>query len=373
MFRFLHSSDLHLGKRFGNLPEDVRGRLREARHQAIARLAAQARETGAACVLLAGDTFDSETPSPATWRQALAAMAAEAPLTWVLLPGNHDSLRADELWNGVRAALPDNVVLAAEAQPLMLAPGVALLPAPCTTRRPGRDLTAWMDAASTPAGTLRIGLAHGAIQHFSEESGGLDVIAPDRPARAGLDYLALGDWHGPMRIGPAVWYSGTPEPDRFKHGLPGSALAVALPGAGAPPEVGSVSVGGFEWRSLGLEFGAGAPDATLTGLLPPPSSRRQMLLRVVASGRARPEERAALTAAFAALAPEFAHAELDASALAMTCEAHDLDAIDTGGALREAAEGLLAASRDASLGEAERRIAEAALARLFGYCAKHAA
>ncbi|MGO7428472.1 DNA repair exonuclease, partial [Rhizobium ruizarguesonis] len=71
MFSFLHSSDLHIGKRFGNLPEDLRGRLREARHGVIARLAGAAREHGAGVILLAGDTFDTETPTPAVLRQAL--------------------------------------------------------------------------------------------------------------------------------------------------------------------------------------------------------------------------------------------------------------------------------------------------------------
>ena len=41
MFRFLHSSDLHLGKAFGGYPEGIRNRLREARHGAIARLASE--------------------------------------------------------------------------------------------------------------------------------------------------------------------------------------------------------------------------------------------------------------------------------------------------------------------------------------------
>jgi DNA repair exonuclease SbcCD nuclease subunit len=62
-FRFLHSSDLHLGKPFGNFSDDLRGRLREARHTAIDRLAQKAREHGAQTILLAGDTFDTETPS----------------------------------------------------------------------------------------------------------------------------------------------------------------------------------------------------------------------------------------------------------------------------------------------------------------------
>ena len=106
-FRFIHSSDLHLGRRFANIPEapdtNVRGRLMEARHGAIARLAAAARDQGAAHVLLAGDTFDTPTPSPGVMRQALAAMAEAAGLTWWLLPGNHDNLReAEPLWDALR-------------------------------------------------------------------------------------------------------------------------------------------------------------------------------------------------------------------------------------------------------------------------------
>ena len=50
MFRFIHTSDLHIGKRFGNMPEDLRGRLREARHTVIERLASQARDAGATAV-----------------------------------------------------------------------------------------------------------------------------------------------------------------------------------------------------------------------------------------------------------------------------------------------------------------------------------
>jgi hypothetical protein len=71
MFRFIHSSDLHLGKRFGNFSGDLPVRLREARHAVIARLAGHALEHGAGTVLLAGDTFDTETPAPDVRRQAL--------------------------------------------------------------------------------------------------------------------------------------------------------------------------------------------------------------------------------------------------------------------------------------------------------------
>ena len=102
-----------------------------------------------------------------------------------------------------------------------------------------------MDGAATPEGALRIGLAHGAIQSFSEDGGGLDIIAPDRAIRAGLDYLALGDWHGTRQVDARCWYAGTPETDRFKANDSGQALLVELDAAGALPRVTPVVTGRF--------------------------------------------------------------------------------------------------------------------------------
>ncbi|NIY98204.1 DNA repair exonuclease, partial [Salipiger sp. HF18] len=94
-FRFVHSSDLHLGRRFANIPEpadgNIRGRLMEARHAALLRLAEAARQSGAQHILLAGDSFDTATPSPTLIRQTLGAIAEDETLTWWLLPGNHDN------------------------------------------------------------------------------------------------------------------------------------------------------------------------------------------------------------------------------------------------------------------------------------------
>lgn len=367
MVRFIHSSDLHLGKRFGNLPEDLRGRLREARHTVLDRLAAQARAHGATAVLLAGDTFDTETPAPDVRRQALAAMRHHAPLRWIVLPGNHDSLQASELWRVLRAEVPDNVILATEPEPLVLEPGVTVLPAPCTTRRPGRDLSAWMDAAAS-GDTIRVGLAHGAIRQFSEEAAASDVIAPDRAGRAGLDYLALGDWHGGVAVDGRTRYSGTPEPDRFKHDEPGRALLVTIAARGAGPEVTPVETGSFDWRTVPLHLLPSDDGvAMLPALLPPGSQRRQSLLRIAATGRATVAARTALQAAIADVAPEFALLDLAADDLATEIESDDLDLIDRAGALRQAAEALRAESLDAARSAAERQVARAALVRLFSH------
>lgn len=368
MFRFIHSSDLHLGKRFGNFSGDLPAKLREARHAVIARLAQHAREHGAATILLAGDTFDTETPAPDVRRQSLAEMRNHASIRWVILPGNHDSLQAAQLWTTLKAEAPENVMLATESQPIELAPAAILLPAPCTTRRPGRDLSEWMDSAATPEGALRIGLAHGAIQSFAEEAGASDVIAPDRARRAGLSYFALGDWHGALEIDPRTRYSGTPEPDRFKHGRPGEAVLVSINGASALPVVTPLSTASFAWHSLDLHLLEGSdPVAALEALLPDARRRRQTLVRVIAAGRSRLAGRTALAAAIRNAAPDFSFLELDDTALSTECEVADLDQIDRAGALREAANLLLAEAGDESRSAAEREIARAALARLYSY------
>ncbi|WP_420961636.1 metallophosphoesterase family protein [Brucella sp. IR073] len=371
MFRFIHTSDLHLGKRFGNFSGDLPSRLREARHMVIARLAEHAREEGAAAILLAGDTFDTETPSPAIRRQALAEMAHHATVRWVILPGNHDSLQAAQLWDALRAEAPENVVLATDPRPIPLTGDVVLLPAPCTTRRPGRDLTEWMDGEATPEGTIRIGLAHGAIRSFSEDGVAAEVIAPDRAMRAGLDYLALGDWHGAVEVNPRTHYCGTPEPDRFKHDQPGSALLVTIHGPSAVPVVAPLPTASFAWQTLDLHLLDGSePRAALEALLPEARQRRQTLARVVATGRCRLPHRTALMEIAESTAPDFAYLELDDTGLVTECEVEDLDLIDRGGALREAANALLAEAGDEGQSIATREIARAALARLYSYAQK---
>lgn len=367
-FRFIHSSDLHLGKRFGQFSGDLPAKLREARHATLGRLAEYARSQGASTILLAGDTFDTETPAPEVRRQALTEMHHHAPIRWIILPGNHDSLQAAQLWSTLRKEAPDNVTLAVDATPLDIAPGVVLLPAPCTTRRPGRDLSEWMDKAATGAETIRIGMAHGAVQSFSEEGAGLDVIAPDRARRAGLSYLALGDWHGGVEIDPRTRYCGTPEPDRFKHDRPGEALLVSIERAMALPDVTQLETGTFSWRTLVFELlDNDDAIAQLTTALPEAKLRRSALIRLVAGGRARLQTRTALAYAVESAQPDFAYFEFDEGRLATECEAGDLDAIDRAGALREAADALLAQASDAARSADEREIARTALGRLYAY------
>ena len=260
-------------------------------------------------ILVAGDTFDTPTPSQGVVRQALAAMGEATGARWWLLPGNHDNLReAEPLWDSIRRDAPDNVHVLGEAAPVQLSSVAALLPCPVTYRSAGTDLTEAMVGMQTGEGILRLGLAHGGIVDFAESGAN---IPPDRDRSARLDYLALGDWHGRMEIGPRVQYSGTPEQDRFKHGRRGVCLSVAIDGPGATPQVEEIETGTFLWSEVPLALLPGQDGTAALEAVLPASGRRDVLLRVLASGRAGLRDQVNLRHAAERFGPEFAHFELD--------------------------------------------------------------
>ena len=369
VFRFIHSSDLHLGRRFSTYPEDIRGRLVEARHSAIEALATAARNQKAGDILIAGDLFDTETPSERVWRQALTAMGEAEGLRWWIIPGNHDSLAAESLWKRFMEESPESVQIVNEAAPIEVVPGVSLLPAPVPSRFPGRDLTEWMQGCATPEGHLRIGLAHGGVLTFGSEDAGSETIPIDRAMSAGLDYLALGDWHGFSKLGDRAFYSGSPERDRFKHQGPGICLAVTISGQGAIPQIDEVRTGKFDWSETELHL-TPEQDATqvfMRGLPASGAARRDTLLRVLASGWIRLSQRAALETAKERVMPEFAHFAFVDKQLLTECAAEDLEEIATSGALRVAAEDLYGDARKGEVSDLNRRVADSALSRLYSF------
>lgn len=368
-YRFIHASDLHLGRKFSNLPEDIRGRLVEARHLALDRLAAAARDHGATDIFIAGDLFDTETPSERVWRQALAAMGTAEGLRWWVLPGNHDSLVAETLWSRFTGEAPASVRILTAAEPVEVAPSVTLLPAPVPSRFPGRDSTEAMAQSASPEGHVRIGLAHGGVVTFGSEDDGRETIPIDRAESAGLDYLALGDWHGFVKLSDRAFYSGTPERDRFKHQGRGICLAATLAGPRAVPEVAPVETGRFDWSEVALHLTPeqDAVQAFRAALPESGAARRDVLLRLHASGWVRLPQRTALEAAIAETSPEFGHCVYRDEGLMTECVAEDLEAIAAGGALRMAAERLYEDARKEEAGDRERRIADAALSRLYAF------
>lgn len=347
-FSFIHTADWQIGKPFRNFPERVAGRLEGARLDAIDRLAAAARQRGIAHVLVAGDIWDSERLPAAVERQPLARMARHTDIRWVLIPGNHDAARPGSVWARLAArGVPDNVVPLIEPAPSEIAAGVAILPAPLFARSAGRDPTLWMDEAPTSAGTIRLGLAHGSVQGFGSEGDAEAIIDPARAKRAGLDYLALGDWHGATRINSRTWYSGTPEPDRFKSNEPGEALAVTVAAARAEPVVERVATGHFLWLSLEADLADPQDldrlEQEIRGRLVPLD---RMLLRLTLRGALPLAAHYRIEAWCEAVGSELQHLSSDASRVGIAGTSVDPQVFGESGELRAAGGALAAMAAD---------------------------
>lgn len=261
--KFIHSSDLQIGKAFGNFPPETATLLRDARQAAVRSLAEAAVTAGASAVLIAGDLYEKQQMSQTTITRAIENMRAFEGVRWHLMPGNHDHYREDGLWDRiVRAQLPKNVMLHTKPGAVQISDDdglpVYVLPAPLRYTSSADDLSAYMDSEATPEGAIRIGLAHGSVQDFGSEGEASNYVAPNRADTAGLSYLAMGDWHRQMKINDRCWYSGTPEPDRFK--LPpgaatslcngGAALSVEITTARMVPMVQPVATGCYKWHMV---------------------------------------------------------------------------------------------------------------------------
>lgn len=362
--RFLHTADLHLAKPFGRFDADTQAALRMARLEALRGLGNAAQTGKAEFILIAGDTFDAEAPPSKVVRRALDVMGEFTDLRWVLMPGNHDSLAAVDLWERIESDKPDNVILALTPDIIEIGDHVAILPAPPSVRNPGIDLTDWMTDASTGK-RFRIGLAHGGILDFGSEEGTVAVIQPDRAELSKLDYLALGDWHGQKSITPRTWYSGSPEADSFKAHAEAGALLVEITALGDVPQVTPVPIGQFDWRLLALDFFAGTdPVQQLTEALPA-SDRDKTLVRFEASGRLGLLEQSQLRDMCKQIADDFHYFEAIFDRLGIEQAVDDLDLIATGGALRAAADSLFDATDLHGRTAEDVQIAQIALTHLF--------
>lgn len=206
--------------------------LQKARLDAIATIGKLAMAENARTVLVAGDVYDKQSPDAKTLAEPLEVMRRFPAVAWHLIPGNHDPDLPKGLWHRFQSiGNPENVHLHLEPRPVALDERTWLLPAPLRQKHTNNDPTAWMETASTPESCRRIGLAHGSIAEFGSSAPTPNLIAPDRAKKAGLAYLALGDWHGTKSIGKDTWYAGTPEPDSFDQAESGQALLVDIDGA----------------------------------------------------------------------------------------------------------------------------------------------
>ena len=363
-FKFIHTGDWQIGRPFAAFGSDKPAVLRQARLDVIGTIATLAIERSVKHILVAGDIFDSVTLPDAQIRSVFEKLGSYRDVTWHLLPGNHDFAARGGFWHrAAKLASTDNIIIHDEPKPYEAEPGLFVLPAPLKGRTAEVDPTEWMDKAETPKNTIRIGLAHGAIQGFGSSGDASVLISPSRVKRATLDYLALGDWHGMAKVSDRVWYSGTPEPDRFPNNDPGYALVVEV--GGGAPQVEPVRTARFTWTSKSLELHG--PQSVATFVEDIRSAGPQldrMLVRLDISGAVSVGEWSEIEASLQDLEPALFHFEWRDADLHFLMGDADLEAMGSG-ALRNVAQRL---SEQAQTTDPQQRaIAETALRHLYRF------
>ncbi len=250
------------------------------------------------------------------------------------------------------------------AEPVVLDSTSVLLPAPLTRKSEGGDLTEWMDGADTPAGAARIGIAHGSVVGFGTDGEATNPIDPRRAERAGLSYLALGDWHRTMQVGPSTWYAGTPEPDRSGSQESGQVLVVEIAGPGAAAVVAPHVVTAFNWRTRDEDLNDAGDLPDFEARLRAIPNLSSTILRLRLKGSLTLAGRAELDRMLMRLSAAMFSLSVDSERLLSQPTDQDLESIDFGGVLRLAAERLKALSESAETSSDKRR-AEDALIQLF--------
>jgi DNA repair exonuclease SbcCD nuclease subunit len=205
----VHSSDLHVDE---DRAVTHRGGDGTAGLRAVLTTA---RAFGANVVLLAGDTFENNQLGSAILDRA-GRLLAEAGVPVVILPGNHDPALADSVFVRGRFAELSNVsILGVTHDEAVLFPVFDLeiwghahrdYFSMAPLRGPRQRSTRW-----------QVAMAHGHYEPPETRANPLRpswVFGDEEIAATGADYLALGHWDRPMRVGNGVvpaYYSGSPD------------------------------------------------------------------------------------------------------------------------------------------------------------------
>lgn len=263
--RFIATADWQLGMKAHYLDDDARPRYLRARLDAVRRIGELAGQRGADFVVVCGDVFETNQLDRRIIDNAFESLRS-FPVPVLLLPGNHDPLDAASLYDSPAFAehQPDVVRVIRDSRPVPVAPGVEVVGAPWSSKRPDCDLVARAleDLEPAPPGVVRVLAGHGRVSTLNPDAadpGTIDVSGLTRALAADLvQVVVLGDRHGTYEVAPSVWYPGTPEVTDRDEVDPGNALVVDVDTDTRAVSVEKVHVGRWRYEVLAWELGSGA-------------------------------------------------------------------------------------------------------------------
>ncbi|WP_434043919.1 MULTISPECIES: metallophosphoesterase family protein [Sorangium] len=284
MLRILHSADWQVGLRARHVAS-AGDLVREARLHAARQCVETANREGVDAVVLAGDTFEDNLVDDRLVEAVVQLLATSRSPVYVL-PGNHDALSHDSVYR--RASWkrrPEHVILLDGREPVPIAHTDAfLVSAPIMQKKGFADPT--RDMARAPEGAIAIGVAHGSLRIEGQYSPDDFPIALDAAQRAGLDYLALGHWHGHYAHDEKTVYAGTHETTKFGEERSGQALVVEIASRGSPAKWREFRTGSLRWwvEDVDLSMGVDVAVASVRRKIEDLEDPKRTLLRLRTKG-----------------------------------------------------------------------------------------
>ena len=374
MPRFLHTGDWQLGMTRHFLADEAQARFTAARFDAIREIGRVAEQEACEFVVVCGDVFETNQVDRRTVSRAVEALAAISVPVF-LLPGNHDPLDAGSVFRSPTflARKPAHVVVLDDASPREVRPGLEVVGAPWTSKRPLRDLVAAAAAALEPRhGVARVMVAHGAVDTLSPDPDNPAVIrladAQAALAAGRYHYLALGDRHSLTQVDPAgrVWYAGSPVATDFDETHPGCALVVDV-----TEEAVSTSpreIGAWRFRTETRDLMNDADLDAFERLLRGAEAKDRTVLRLVLRGALTLRQQARLDASLDELRDLFAAVDVwkRHSDIAVVADDGDFAGLQLSGFAQAALERLRAQAQGSEAAARAARDALALLVRLAG-------
>lgn len=217
MIKFLHIADLHLDAQFSSFDTNVSKQRRLDQKRDFTNAINLAIEKNVDFVVIPGDIFDCDYPSSGdiNFVNNEFLRLYEANIKTIVLPGTHDSIFPDSIWN--QNLFPTIDLLKDTETQVLEFPeydiefhGIAFSKDQ-TSKRKLKDLETNIKSKYSML------LFHGSLENFGQELKNDYPFNEKEINKLPYTYIALGHYHKMQKVGDKAYYTGSMSPVRFKN------------------------------------------------------------------------------------------------------------------------------------------------------------
>lgn len=237
--KIFQTADLHIGMKFNNYPEPIKGALQQARIDSLKNMVRMADQHRCNLFVISGDLFNGISGiDKKTILSVVTTLESFQGKCVLVMPGNHDydNDMVDQ-WNSFKSKSSDKILFVNHDKPYSLADydiDAVVYPAPCHSKHSSTNNLGWIKKQDIDKSPVNIGIAHGAIIGISPDmDSNYFNMTLDELNSIPLDVWLLGHTHitYPVKASVTQWKifnPGTPEPDGLDCKHRGSAWIISI-------------------------------------------------------------------------------------------------------------------------------------------------